>query len=306
MISGLQIIERDICDKIKDELDKVGVLYRLFSRIKDDKSIKEKVLRKKEEGKCYIQKERLMQDIIGIRIVTYFKDDITLVKEILNGKINFIDQEIDEHELTVFKPKRTNIICAFNEKQKKIFTEALSHNTDLNYTLIDNTFELQLRTILSEGWHEIDHSLRYKCKPDWSNHKEDERMLNGIYANLEINDSVLKNLFNELAYKHYINKNWEALIRNKFRLKFQLSPLLPEIITIMNNDSKFCKYLVKINRIEILTQLSSIDLSLPVTLNNIIFLINTLYYRHEEILKLTPQLILDEFEALNAKETEKS
>ncbi|MBK7959276.1 MAG: hypothetical protein IPK03_14995 [Bacteroidetes bacterium] len=32
----------------------------------------------------------------------------------------------------------------------------------VNNSLVDSTFEVQLRTILSEGWHEIDHDLRYK------------------------------------------------------------------------------------------------------------------------------------------------
>lgn len=78
---------------------------------------------------------------------------------------------------------------------------------------MDNTFELQLRTILSEGWHEIDHSLRYKSQADWLDYPENERLLNGIYASLETNDIALKNLFNELSYKHFKNRNWEGLIK---------------------------------------------------------------------------------------------
>ncbi|WP_202796549.1 hypothetical protein, partial [Thermophagus xiamenensis] len=64
--------------------------------------------------------------------------------------------------------------------------------------MIDNTFEVQLRTILSEGWHEVDHSLRYKCKDDWKDYPDQERLLNGIYAALETNDSTLKSLFREI------------------------------------------------------------------------------------------------------------
>lgn len=30
MNTGFQIIEKEICEKITDELDKVGLLYRLF------------------------------------------------------------------------------------------------------------------------------------------------------------------------------------------------------------------------------------------------------------------------------------
>ena len=36
-------------------------------------------------------------------------------------------------------------------------------NVDINEfdaALIDNTYEIQLRTVLSEGWHEVEHDLR--------------------------------------------------------------------------------------------------------------------------------------------------
>lgn len=50
---------------------------------------------------------------------------------------------------------------------------------------IDTTFELQLRSILSEGWHEVDHDLRYKSKSNWINQGDLSRALNGIMATLE-------------------------------------------------------------------------------------------------------------------------
>src|SRR5690554_2274895 len=117
MVTGFQLIQREICDKISDELDRIGLLYRLFSRTKDEKSIGEKINRKKREGTPYQINGKKIQDIIGIRIVTYFQDDIDIVKEILSKKSNYVDEEIDELDLTVFKPKRTNIICSFNANQ---------------------------------------------------------------------------------------------------------------------------------------------------------------------------------------------
>jgi len=41
MITGFQLIEQEICRKIIDELDKIGIHYRIFSRSKDEKSILE-------------------------------------------------------------------------------------------------------------------------------------------------------------------------------------------------------------------------------------------------------------------------
>lgn len=295
MIAGFQLIEKQIHQKIVSELDKIGLLYRIFVRTKNEKSISEKIKRKITEGSPYLQNGKKIQDIVGVRIVTYFKDDIKVVKDILNNKFKFIDEEIDEHELTVFKPKRTNIICEFDENQVKILKEVHSASDSPDFLLIDNTFELQLRTMLSEGWHEIDHNLRYKCKNDWNMHKESERLLNGIYASLETNDIALKNLFNELSYQHFKNKNWEALLRNKFRLQFQLSNLNQELIDTLNNDNSIGKKILKTDRTTFLLKLSELDLSLPVNFNNLIFQLNEIEIKNEKLLKLTPEIIKSAF-----------
>lgn len=291
MIAGLQLIEKQIHQKIVDELNKVGLLYKIFIRTKTTKSISEKIHRKIQEGSPYEKNGKKIQDVIGVRIVTYFKDDIDLVKLILNNKFLFIGEEIDELELTVFKPKRTNIICQFNQFQTDLLNDVNTVTEKSHFEIIDNTFELQLRTMLSEGWHEIDHSLRYKCKNDWRDHAESERLLNGIYASLETNDIALKNLFNELTYRHFKNKNWEALLRNKFRLQFQLSNLKSDLIEILNLDNSIGKQILRIDRTDFLLKISMLDLSLPVNFNNLLFLINVLEVKNENLLRQTPDII---------------
>jgi putative GTP pyrophosphokinase len=288
MNSGLQLIEKDICSKICDRLNKVGLLYRIFSRVKDNRSIEEKIERKKAEGEPYSKDGKKMQDIIGIRIVTYFYDDVNLVKEIIANLFQPIGEEIDKAEPTVFKPKRTNIICAFDEKQRTTIEEVVNANKNDNYKLIDYTFELQLRTILSEGWHEIDHSLRYKCKSEWGNHSEKERLLNGIYATLEVNDLALKSLFSELAYQHFKEKNWEAMLRHKFRLQFQLVALKDELKQILDEDYSVAKQLLKLDRSNILNKLSKFEIPLPINFNNIIYFINQVELKNESINQITP------------------
>lgn len=293
MNAGFELIEKEIRERVIDELNKVGVLYRIFTRAKDDKSISEKIQRKANEGKPYIQGTKLIQDVIGIRIVTYFKDDVELVKEILNHKIKIISQEVDQPDPTVFKPKRTNFICSFNERQKQIFLDVQQSSNNPDHELLDATYELQLRTILSEGWHEVDHSLRYKCKSDWEGHQENERLLNGIYASLEINDIALKNLFNELSYKHFKNKKWEGLIRNKFRLGFQQIPMRKELVDIFDQNKETSKAFYKLSRHDTLLILYRLDISLPVTINNLIYLINASIIKDADILAITPTVVLD-------------
>lgn len=291
MSRDLQLIEKDICSKICERLDKVGLLYRIFSRVKDGNSIAEKIARKKAENKPYLKDGKKIQDVIGIRIVTYFHDDVDLVKEILSDVYTFVGEEIDKIEPTVFKPKRTNIVCSFDEKQKETFYEVVKVTNRDSLHLTDHTFELQLRTILSEGWHEIDHSLRYKSKDEWKKHSEKERLLNGIYANLEVNDLAMKSLFSELAYQHFKEKNWEGMLRNKYRLKFQLSELKEELKLILNEQPKVAKQLFKADRNDIIIKLSKLEIPLPINFNNIVYFINHIELKNEDITKLTPNLI---------------
>lgn len=291
MSRDLQLIERDICSKICERLDKVGLLYRIFSRIKDNNSVNEKIERKKTEGKPYSKNGKKIQDIIGVRIVTYFQDDVNLVKEILSNVFNFVDEEIDKIEPTIFKPKRTNIVCSFDDKQKETFNEVVKITKSESLQLVDHTFELQLRTVLSEGWHEIDHSLRYKSKDEWINHSEKERLLNGIYANLEVNDLAMKSLFGELAYQHFKEKNWEGMLRNKYRLKFQLSELKIEIKQVLNDQPRLAKQLLKVDRIDVLNKLSKLEIPLPINFNNIVYFTNHIELKSKEISNLTPDLI---------------
>ncbi|UBM60766.1 RelA/SpoT domain-containing protein [Marinilongibacter aquaticus] len=291
MSRDLQLIEKDICSKICDRLDKVGLLYRIFSRVKDSNSIAEKIERKKAEGEPYSKDGKKMQDIIGVRIVTYFHDDVNLVREILSDVYKCVDEEIDKVEPTVFKPKRTNIICSFDEKQKGTFNEVAKVTNRESLQLTDHTFELQLRTILSEGWHEIDHSLRYKSKDEWKNHSEKERLLNGIYANLEVNDLAMKSLFSELAYQHFKEKNWEGMLRNRYRLKFQLFKLKEELKHILNEHPKVAKQLFKVDRHDVISKLSKLEFSLPINFNNMVYFINHIELKNEDIANLTPDLI---------------
>lgn len=290
MNSGIQLIERDIVSTITDSLDKVGVLYRLFSRTKEPYSINDKIARKEMEGEPYEAGKKLMQDLIGIRIVTYFSDDVAIVYDILKSKLEFISEEIDLPNTTVFKPKRTNIICRLVKENAVVFDE-VKNTSNGRYNLIDNTFELQLRTVLSEGWHEVDHSLRYKCKDQWLKHEDSERLLNGIYASLETNDVALKTLFNDLSYKHYKEKNWEGMLRNKFRLKFINLNLSVNLSDLLTANPEVAKKILRANRGKIIYRISMMDIAPPISFDTIVYLTNMFECKCDSIFILTPEIL---------------
>ena len=164
------------------------------------------------------------------------------------------------------------------------------------FSLIDNTFEIQFRTTLSEGWHEIDHVLRYKCQSDWDDFIEAERMLNGIYATLETSDNALKSLFEDLSYQHYKKQNWEAMLRTKFRLKFIKEQLDNSICEILNNNNELAKSIFKTDRQDVIKQIALSKLHIPLSFNNIVYLLNYLKLKNRDLEGLQPQIIKSEFE----------
>lgn len=288
---GWELIARDLENLISDILDQVGIHYRLFCRIKEDKSIINKIERKKKEHDPYSQEGKKIQDFIGVRVVTYFQDDIQLVQNILTKKFTLIDDSsIDTLAPSEFRPKRTNIIYSLDNENSKRFEETVNSSKKEFLKLIDSSFELQLRTILSEGWHEIEHSLRYKCQKEWEPYNEKSRLLNGIYATLETSDVALKTLFNELAYSHFKAKNWEGLLRTKFRIKFKESSINSEIMRIMDENLTIGKKIVKMDRELFLFYIASLNISLPINFDNIIYFLNKYEIKDHNIDTLTPPI----------------
>jgi putative GTP pyrophosphokinase len=295
---SLELIERRLKAQLVQELSRTGLLFRLFSRVKEPTSIKEKFTRK-----TYSADEKKMQDLVGFRITTYFSDDLKIVLELCRKLFDVVDLEYDTPNAEEFKPLRKNMVCRLPEEQNVIYQELVKSSKD--YELIDNTFEIQFRTTLSEGWHEVEHLMRYKCKPDWSDLTDESRMLNGIYATLETNDQALKALFDDISYHHYKAKKWEAMLRNKLRLRFNLENLDGDIVNHFNDNPNIGKDLFKLDRNRIINEYINSTLSFPTTFDNWMFFINYAFLKDEFILSKTPDFLMEDFKLeLNGQEAE--
>ncbi len=59
---------------LENMLKKEGYKYHLYSRLKDEKSLEEKIERKELKGKIY-KKLKDIQDVVGIRVIFYTEND---------------------------------------------------------------------------------------------------------------------------------------------------------------------------------------------------------------------------------------
>lgn len=276
-------IAEEVRREIDELLSSVGLLFRVFARGKDPVSLKDKLER--EVGK-YAIGGKLIQDVIGIRVALYFPDDIPIVKAILESKfrVNASASTIDTPESDQFSVTRYNLIFQLPADAESNFAR-ISRSQPF-----DSTFEVQLRSILSEGWHEVEHDLRYKAKDHWTGHDDLSRVLNGIVATLESSEWTTSKIFDELAYRHYKAKNWRGMLPSLLRMRLR-GDISAAVIDALNSDSQTAKDLLRIDRPRLLKSLARVRPRIPVTFDNAIFLWNSTGPRHECLNIITPVVV---------------
>lgn len=273
--------------EISRVFDSSCLYYRTFSRCKSFDSLEKKMKLK------HYDKGKKLQDLFGVRVILYFKDDIVISQTLLNKYFDVIDKSVDEEKKDTFKPTRLNYVCRIPES----IMELISSSVFQQYP-IDTTFEIQIRTVFSEGWHEVEHDLRYKCQKDWEDIEDMSRILNGIFATLETCDWSMLSLCEQLSYTYYKNKNWKAMIRNKLRMRLK-DQLSKEIEKQFTNDTNIAKAFFKIDREKLIIFFTM--LKIPNNYDNVVYVANDLFIKAESIYKLTPKLILDKINALKKR-----
>lgn len=306
---GIQIVS-EIRQELESILDRCGIMYRLFARGKSKDSIEHKI--NTNPGK-YTSTGKKIQDVLGFRIVFYFLEDVKTICQYLMTQHSidkYVDKSDSEAELKenepdgvkyveVFRPQRLNLIFRMHEERAGWFINELK-STDFSnpdtYQLIDTTYEIQLRSVLSEGWHEVEHDLRYKCKtaPMWSYCEAESRSLNGIYASLETNEVAMELLFERMAYLNYRSRDWEDLLRNHFRIRINpYKNLSNENKIALNTDTRTAKKILGIKRASLHSALLSINKRYPINYDNLLFLTNRMLgtEANQTIINTEPVLI---------------
>ena len=265
-------------EDIRNILNRAGIYFRIFSRAKTPFSIAQKL---EKPGYGFGEHDKKMQDLIGLRVVVYYQDDMDIVRTILEKTFRQVGEwsKTDNTE-EEFKASKLNGVFWVPEEYQRVY------NGDISFLPIDATFEVQLRTISFEGWHEIEHDMRYKSPYGDDFWREDlSRTLNSVLANLELCDWTTLNVFEKLADYHYTERKWEMMLKAKFRLRFDLEPLAEEICQFLdeNEEAAYCLY--RCNRPEVLFALLRDGYHEKITYNLIVKVINDSVADYEPKLK---------------------
>lgn len=143
-----------IQDLIKDFASHSEVsLHDIFGRVKTEES-----LRKKIDKKDKYNNLADVTDVIGIRVITFFDDDVDVLADIVEKEFK-IDKANSED-------KRRNEYDRFGYQSLHYIAQLNSSRTELlEYQgLSEVKFEIQIRSILQHAWAEIEHDLGYKSQ----------------------------------------------------------------------------------------------------------------------------------------------
>lgn len=274
------VVRVDLLSIIEEKLKKAGFYYRIAYRVKTPDSTVNKLQYKDYRRPGTENEDKKMQDLIGIRIMLYFADDVSICRSLLDTL--FAEPgvwETTENNEYEFKAMKVNGIFKLpGYLAKTIVNPVLSD-------YIDDTFEVQVRTNSFEGWHEIEHDLRYKGSAFGEGNEALARKMNSILATLELCDDSIVKLLDDLGHQHYKDHKWSNMVRCHYRLKLNSDLLHPELCRIFDEDTELAKKFFKFDRRLAITKLwnNTFDKNPELSINYIVKIVNQLGPNDERI-----------------------
>jgi len=139
----------------------VGEITKIEGRVKKREECIKKFQRKYqnrlETEECPYEIKHYLSDLIGIRIVCLYEDQIPLIAEVLNRqfKVLEITDKIAALEKTqdLFGYKGLHMDLEYNEQLS---------NSDKHQPLYGLTVEVQIRSLIQDAWSVLDHKIKYK------------------------------------------------------------------------------------------------------------------------------------------------
>lgn len=284
-IEEINNVKMSLLNTLVTKLNNAGIYFNSTSRIKSESSL----LHKLETGKYSMQEGgRKIQDIIGIRINLFYLEDMDICEKILEETFLLDNWSKTKNEENKFESQKCNGVFRIPSKYLRNIPASVWNKP------FDQTFEVQLRTVLFEGWHEIEHEMRYKYKLGsdsketdlWTGHEDLSRVMNSIIANLELCDWSIMQIFNSIHDSQYKEKNWENAIRSKYRLRITQDPLKPELREYLDNNPDIVAQFHTVSKRELVEILLNKKYHKELTPDRVIYLINKEIVHNEYISRL--------------------
>ena len=243
-----QAFESEIEHQIKRILQTNEITSNaITSRLKSRESLAEKIDRK--QGKYTHISD--ITDIVGVRIITYYSEDVDKIAEIIEREFD-VDTENSIDKRESLEPDRFGY-CSVH------YVVKMSPNRLVlpEYKAFEGMkCEIQIRSVLQHAWAEIEHDIGYKSEITVP--KEMRRSFSRIAGLLEIADKEFNQIRQELAeYKNnvqtqiqdedFLNRELDAIIlqvmiksnEKILSINAYISNLIKQpLVDVTNNDFK--------------------------------------------------------------------
>jgi putative GTP pyrophosphokinase len=191
-LESMSNITKDLREYIEQSLQELPSLPMVKGRLKDFTSFFKKYIRILNSSPSETEKPIRITDLIGIRIVCPFLEEIDAVGAILARTFNIIEVEKkgSNYSFKEFGYESTHILIRIPEA-------LIKKHGDCGYDVA----EIQIRTILQEAWAEVEHELVYKA--EFTPFDEPmKRKLAAINANLSLADIIFQEI---RSYQRQLN-----------------------------------------------------------------------------------------------------
>lgn len=169
--------------------------HSIDGRVKDRESLIKKIQTKDSKYNSISE----ITDIIGIRIITYFSDEVDKIASLLSNEFD-IDNINSTDKRLLLDPDRfgylsLHYILSLDDRRSNLLEYRRSRDTKI---------EVQIRSILQHTWAEINHDLGYKTSLTIP--KNVRREFSRLASLLELADEEFLRIRNKLdEYKKYVD-----------------------------------------------------------------------------------------------------
>jgi GTP pyrophosphokinase len=143
-------------DLVTSLLDEAGINYlSVTGRTKSVASFAAKAVREVDGHPAYADPLTEITDQIGVRVITYLRDDVDAVADLLSDQLTLLDDR-DMGQETAADGRWGYA------SRHLLLTAGAEPGTAADDHLRDHRASVQVRTVLQHAWAEFEHDIRYK------------------------------------------------------------------------------------------------------------------------------------------------
>jgi ppGpp synthetase/RelA/SpoT-type nucleotidyltranferase len=186
----LNKVKNSLVNNVNELLNGYQNIDSISGRVKTIESFKVKAFKLLDTGEPkYSDPLIQIQDQIGIRVVVFYKPNVSTVREvILNYFSNIESKTIIPDEDDKFGYEATHLILAIPDDYRDI---------ELGVEECPEFFEFQIHTLFQHAWAQANHNLQYK--PSTKLNKTQERKISFTAAQAWGADRMFEELLDELG-----------------------------------------------------------------------------------------------------------